>query len=106
MAKQYTANSLTAVRLTIDIPASDKTSDGIEDSVEYYAGALRASAAAGSAAMQVRVNLPRQLLGNSKATPWTIKDIYQKVQSAPLNTIFADALKQLYVDGINEDIST
>lgn len=97
MPKDYTATKLTGINLLITIPAVDAEQ-------KHYAARIQASATARNGVMQAPIWLPDILLGQAKDQPWTAKQIHAATKAAPLGTILAGVLKDLYNEGIAENI--
>jgi len=110
MSKNYTMSSMGDILLRIKIPASKTvdTSQGgeVTHKTEHYAALLKCTAKAKNGIASAPIVLEDIYLGTAKDVPWTAHQIWEAVKNADLNTIFADALKDLYQSGINEDITT
>ena len=103
MPKNYTANKLTNISIKFEIPAMKLSEDGMGS--EHYAALIQASAIAKNGEMGVPIQIQPQYLGAKKSVPWTAKQIYAAVKNAPLNDFFKNTLKDLYLQGIDEDIT-
>ena len=104
MGKEYEATKLTDIHLNFKPSAKKKVLIGIEVFIEYYAGSLKGFAIARNGKMKVPVYLI-EYLGTKKDVPWTEDEVYQKLQTTPLNTIMSDMLKNLYKEGTNKILS-
>ena len=105
MSKNYEATKLYGIQINIQIPIDKQNAS---DVTEYYAASLDVSgmAKSNSGDMTVPAKTPTQYLGAAKTVPWTPHEVWQAIQGAPLNTIFANALKDLYQQWLDEDITT
>ena len=97
MPKDYTATKLTGIELRFTIPA-------VDEEQKHYAARIQASATARNGVMQAPIWLPDELLGQARDVPWTPRQIYAATKAAPLNTIIARKLKELHLEGLNENI--
>ena len=104
MAKDYTLSSMSDILLRIKIPAEKQNTTTKE--IDYHAAMLRCSARARNGKASAPIVLDDIYLGAAKSVPWTNNEIWTAVNNADLNTIFANALRDLYQEGINEDITT
>ena len=102
MSKDYTGAKLDNILLRIVIPWT--SSNDVGGTTEYYAGLLKSQARVlGEDGKEVNVVYDQTALGTAKAVPWTKKEIYDYIDG--LCPALASKLKNLYLDGINEDIS-
>ena len=104
MGKEYEATKLTDIHLNFKPSAKKKVLIGIEVFIEYYAGSLKGFAIARNGKMKVPVYLI-EYLGTKKDVPWTDDEIYQKLQTASMNTMMSDMLKALHKEGTNKILS-
>ena len=103
MPKNYPANRLDGVMFRINISAEKMEADGY---IGYYAAVLRSQARAkDDSTMAAVVTVPDLYLGAKKDVPWTPHEIWVAIGNANLSNIFKNALRDLFEEGIDEDIT-
>lgn len=98
MPKDYTANRITDIQFHINLGVS--TPDN-----KHYAALLECRGKARNGTMEANIEIEPQYLGQEKDVPWTPHEIWQAIGSANLSNIFKNAIRDLYQEGLNEDIT-
>lgn len=101
MPKNYTATDINKIVITYNLRVFK------EDTELYYAALMRARGYAVNGSMIVPVKNIPVWIGTGQATPWTKQQLWAGINGySSMNTVAADAIKQLFIDGIDEDPST
>jgi hypothetical protein len=101
MSKDYTATKMDEITVRMRIPAY------CPETGKYHAGSMQMIGIAKNGVMKAPVIMDMEYLGSEKDVPWTPHEIYTALTNYNnFNTMLANKLKDLYVEGINEDIST
>jgi hypothetical protein len=101
MPKNYTASKVDRIELRYKLKAHNL------DTNLHHAARMQINGYACNGNIIVPICGTTVWLGTGQSTPWTDAQLWQAINNySDMNTVAAEHIKQLVIDGINEDPST